>query len=129
MTAMQVVGLYGALLTLLAAVIMGFTGYARSKAKVAVGDGGDENLLKAMRSHANFVESTPLALVGLVLLASLQASTLLLHIAGALFVAGRLLHFLGMGVGVLPVGRVMGAIATQLTFLMITITLFLKVFS
>lgn len=65
--------------------------------KVAMGDGGDQKLAQAIRAHANHAEHAPLALVGLTLLALLDAVPLaaVLGLGGALTV-GRFAHAYGL---------------------------------
>ena len=70
---------------------------ARVKAQAIIGDEGDTTLIYAIRTHGNFVEYTPLFLIILGLLETMQAdSTMLMALAG-LFVVARLLHVPGMG--------------------------------
>ncbi|TRY32676.1 glutathione S-transferase [Aliiglaciecola sp. M165] len=67
----------------------------RSK-KVSLGDGGDAHFLGFIRAHGNFAEYVPLALV-MMLIAELNDSHhILLHLAGVLMLAGRLLHAYGL---------------------------------
>lgn len=65
--------------------------------KVGLGDGGDRELLRRIRVHANFVEYVPMLLV---LLGLLELSGLDSRIVGALggvLFAARLLHAWGLG--------------------------------
>ena len=64
--------------------------------KVEIGDGQDRELLRRSRVHANFVEYAPLFLVLLGLAEQLTVSRALIHLAGAAFLAGRLLHAYGL---------------------------------
>ncbi|MEL6373175.1 MAG: MAPEG family protein [Pseudomonadota bacterium] len=70
---------------------------ARQRAKVAVGDGGDEALRRAIRVHANFIEYTPLCLLLLALAELNGVHAALICVAGALLLIGRLTHAHGMG--------------------------------
>jgi uncharacterized membrane protein YecN with MAPEG domain len=68
----------------------------RRNARVGLGDGGDQLLLRRLRVHGNFAEYTPLVIV-LMTLAELQgrpASSL--HVVGLSLLAGRLLHAYGV---------------------------------
>jgi uncharacterized membrane protein YecN with MAPEG domain len=90
-------------------------GQTRGAAKVSVGDGGDERLLRRMRAHANFIENTPLVLI---LIAAVELSgkgAAWLAIVGALYMLGRVLHALGMDGGSLQWGRGAGTMITMLT--------------
>ena len=68
----------------------------RRSARVSLGDGGDKDLARRMRVHANFAENVPYALVLMGLAESLRASSTSLYAAGACLLAGRLLHAYGV---------------------------------
>jgi uncharacterized protein len=93
-------------------------GQARTKGKVSIGDGGDEHLIRRMRAHANFVESTPFVLI---LIAALEltgkSSPMWLWYVGIAFIFGRLAHGLGMDGGTFEKGRMVGTLITMLTLL------------
>ena len=90
------------------------TGAARGKAKVSIGDGGNEALIRRMRAHANFVEYAPFILILIGLLEFTTGTSTWLWVAAALFLVARVAHPLGMDG--LPVGRMLG---TLLTFLLL----------
>jgi hypothetical protein len=72
---------------------------ARRAARVSVGDGGDDALLRAIRAQGNFAEYTPL---GLILIALIEANGFpvwVVHGLGALLVLGRGLHAVGLAPG------------------------------
>jgi uncharacterized protein len=90
-------------------------GQIRTREKVMIGDGGNENVIRRMRAHANFVEFTPFILI---LIAGIELATgtlTWLWIVSSLFLVGRLLHAFGMD-GFLP-GRMIGTIVTMLCLL------------
>lgn len=68
----------------------------RRKNRVSVGDGGNEDLQLAIRTHANAVEYIPIALVLLFMLEFNGAPKLLVHILGVTLLMGRLLHAMGL---------------------------------
>lgn len=71
-------------------------GKLRASTGTSVGDGGHELLARRMRAHANFTENVPLALI---LIAAIEFSGKggqWLAIVGAVFMAGRVAHVLGM---------------------------------
>lgn len=90
------------------------TGAVRTKAKVSIGDGGNEMLIRRMRAHANFVEYAPFIIILIGLLEFNTGTSLWLWIASALFLLARVAHPLGMDG--LPAGRMIG---TLLTFLLL----------
>lgn len=92
-------------------------GQVRIRNKINLGDGGNEEMLKAIRTQGNYIEYAPAALLGLVLLAMLGVGTTVLHILGAVFFFARVAHLLGLGVGVWPTGRLVGTLLTMITLL------------
>jgi len=69
----------------------------RRKYGVSVGDGGEDELLRAIRAQANLTEYAP---IGLILIACLEmnsASLLVTAPLALMFTVGRILHPLGMG--------------------------------
>lgn len=69
---------------------------ARRAARVALGDGGNAQLLRRQRVHGNFAEYVPLALI-LMLLAEQQGTApWVVHGIGLLLLAGRLMHAFGV---------------------------------
>ncbi|MDA4844127.1 MAPEG family protein [Hoeflea poritis] len=68
----------------------------RRTARVGLGDGGDTQMLRAIRVHANFAEYVPLGLL-LMALAELQsAPPWIAAIIGLILAAGRLIHAYGV---------------------------------
>ena len=51
------------LLGLLAVALLSNVGRVRGKTKIFIGDGGNTELITAMRAQANFVENVPLGLI------------------------------------------------------------------
>lgn len=66
----------------------------RRSGKIVLGDGGDPEMTKVMRGHANAAETMPMALLMLALADMIGAPAIALHAVGALFTAGRVLHAL-----------------------------------
>lgn len=92
-------------------------GKVRIAERVSVGDGGNDNVIRRMRAHSNFIESAPLVLI---LIAAIELSigtNLALWIVSALYVLGRIGHGFGMDGGSLEKGRVVGTVLTMLTLL------------
>jgi uncharacterized membrane protein YecN with MAPEG domain len=93
---MPITAFYGGLLAplfiFLAIRVIGF----RRSARVAVGDGGNMQLLRRMRVHANFAEYVPFALLLMALAESLHAWSWLLHLLGIVLIIGRLSHAYGV---------------------------------
>lgn len=68
----------------------------RRRHRIAVGDGDNAELRRAMRVHANFAEYTPLALLLIFFVEHDGAAALLVHALGLALLAGRLLHAWGV---------------------------------
>jgi uncharacterized protein len=96
---------------------------ARLRAKIAFGDGGDDAILRASRSHGNLAEHAPIVIILLGLLESVRANHLALMIVGALFLLGRIAHVQGLHTpsepGQAPLGRQVGVITTWVTLLLL----------
>jgi uncharacterized protein len=92
-------------------------GKARTTAKVSIGDGGDDFLIRRMRAHSNFVESTPFVLILIAALEATGGSANWLWYVGIIFIFGRLAHGLGMDGGAFEKGRMVGVLITLLTLL------------
>jgi uncharacterized membrane protein YecN with MAPEG domain len=128
MTLNAIIALYVALNMLLAVILMYRVGQVRLGKKINLGDGGDELMLSRIRAHGNFTENAPLALLGLVALAYLGAHPIALHIFGAAFFIGRILHAMGMA-SVFGQGRLVGTLLTLLTFVGQAIYIFVLIFT
>ena len=114
MTLFQIAALYIALNLFLTPVLMYRVGQVRIRKNILLGDGGNDLVLSRMRAHANFTENAPLALIGLIGFAMLGASPIVLHVFGAAFFIGRILHAMGMAKA-LKQGRLIGTLITLLT--------------
>ena len=68
----------------------------RRKNRVSVGDGRNEQLQLAIRTHANAVEYIPITLLLLLTLELNGAPIILIHVLGATLLIGRILHALGL---------------------------------
>lgn len=115
MTLFQIVALYIALNLILAPILMYRVGQVRMGKKINLGDGGDDLMYSRIRAHGNYTENAPLALIGLIGLAMLGAHPIALHIFGAAFFIGRILHAMGMA-KTFGQGRLIGTLMTLLTY-------------
>jgi len=68
----------------------------RRRDKISVGDGGNEELLRAMRAQANLLEYAPLTLILLACAELNGVHWIILALLSVAFVAGRLLHPAGI---------------------------------
>lgn len=110
-----ITALYAGLLGLVSIGVSFLAGSLRGKLGVSVGDGGNKDLLLAMRRHANFVEYVPLALLLIALLELNGVATRNIHILGAALVIARLAHSFGLKADSMKTpGRMVGAAGTAL---------------
>lgn len=87
----------------------------RFSTKAILGDGGNAGLNVAIRTHGNFTEYVPLALILIAGVEALGYSSMIVHILGIALVVARLLHVLGLaGQNAAGAGRPVGVIATLL---------------
>lgn len=70
--------------------------------KVALGDGGNKELLAAIRAHANAVEYLPIGLLMLIVFELNQGPIWLIHLLGSLFIIGRVIHANGISKAIIP---------------------------
>ena len=69
---------------------------ARRAAKVSLMDGDDPNLIKAIRTHGNFIEYVPFCLLLLIMAEANNGDKFPLHVLGAILLISRLLHPLAL---------------------------------
>jgi uncharacterized membrane protein YecN with MAPEG domain len=94
---------------------------ARRQHKITLGDGGNPQMQRAMRAHANASEYIPAGIAGITLLALTYPATplWLLHAVGASLTVGRLAHGIGLSTGELNLGRMLGTILTWTAFVLL----------
>ncbi|MEO1554063.1 MAG: MAPEG family protein [Pseudomonadota bacterium] len=96
MSALEVASVYIAI-NILMLVWFGMRVVARRfRGKISMGDGGSDDLARAIRVHGNASEYVPPMLVGLLVLAFLDAPIWALHALGIGFTLGRIMHAFGM---------------------------------
>lgn len=126
---MHITAIYASLLALLVLVLTARVAARRRATRIGIGDGGDHELLKRIRVHANALEYVPLALI-LLLLAELgQTRAVFLHAFGASLVVGRILHALGLSkTSGVSFGRMAGTALTLLVIFGLAILLLWQAF-
>jgi len=100
------------LLGLLAVSLSVSVGRLRMQKKIYLGDGGDPEMLAAIRAHGNFMEYVPLCLA-LVYFASDYYGYWPVAIASLILLISRVLHAGGL-LGLIPLGRTIGAAGTTI---------------
>ena len=94
MHSVQVTSLYAALLGIMFVAITLRVALIRNSKMLSLGDGGDKQFNKLIRGQANFTETTPIALILILLLELQGAGSMTLHTLGIALLAGRIAHYL-----------------------------------
>ena len=92
---LRITAFYAALLAVLFIYLSVRVIGCRRERRVEFGHGEDFELLRRMRVHANFAEYVPFALLLMALAESMAPPDLVVHLAGLLLIAGRVLHAYG----------------------------------
>ena len=118
----MITALYAGVLGLMSMGVSFPAGRLRGQTKISVGDGGNQELLLAMRRHANFIETVPLALVLIGLLEMNAAPALAIHGLGIVLIVARLCHAFGLKADTIEgAGRMIGAAGSALVMLVASI--------
>jgi uncharacterized membrane protein YecN with MAPEG domain len=108
-TAALYVGLFGILLIILSLRVS----FVRRDARVPVGDGDNEVLLRRIRAHGNFAEFVPIALLLLALAEHTGMGSLFIHLFGLVLLVGRISHAYGISqTNEIFIFRMVGTLAT-----------------
>jgi uncharacterized membrane protein YecN with MAPEG domain len=100
------------LLGLLAVSLTVGVGRLRMQKKIYLGDGGDPEMLAAIRAHGNFMEYVPLCLL-LIYVVSDFYTFWYVAVLSLVLLLSRVLHAGGL-LGFIPLGRTLGASGTTL---------------
>jgi uncharacterized protein len=100
------------LLGLLAVALTVSVGRLRMQKKIYLGDGGDPEMLAAIRAHGNFMEYVPLCLLLIYVVSDFYAFWYVAALSLVLLLS-RALHAGGL-LGFIPLGRTLGASGTTL---------------
>ena len=120
MSAIDAVALYTGLNLLILLVLGVRVSMGRRKHKVSLGEGEGGDLLRLIRIHANGAEWAPGALVGLLVLAMMNAPALTIHALGATLTVGRFAHAYGLSTDPGPSpARILGSSLTLLVYLLL----------
>ena len=96
----------------------------RQRHKVALGDGGVPELAQAIRAFGNATEYVPAAMVGIAVLAVVEAPPLAIHLTGILLLVGRGLHAFGLSrSGGTSFARAIGVTMTWLAYVFASVAL------
>jgi len=116
--ALAAVGIYAGIMGLIAIWLTVIIGRWRAKTRVMVGDGGNIDLIRAMRGQANFVENVPLALILFLFMALAGAPAIAIHVLGVALTAGRIMHGLHFSAPDMPAWQRQGGSGLTLLVLL-----------
>lgn len=128
MSGLEVAGVYIAINILMLVWFAMRVVARRFRGKISMGDGGSEDLARAIRVHGNASEYVPPMLIGLLALAFLDAPIWSLHALGIGFTLGRLMHALGMSGGPL-ISRQLGMMLTWTAMAIVSLAILYLVFT
>ena len=120
----HITALYAAILGLLAMVLALRVVQGRWSRRIGLGDGGDADMARRIRVHANYIENVPLAVLLLLLLELTNVAGDWLHAFGIALVLARLLHAWGLSrhAGT-SFGRFIGTLLTWLVIIAMCVLL------
>ena len=104
--------IYAALLTPILVFLILRVVRLRKMHKIGLGDGDNMDLIRAVRAHGNFVETTPWVLLLMTLLDIQGGNTYLMHFIGIALLAGRLCHLYAIHKGTVKL-RMAGMMLTM----------------
>ena len=124
---LEVTPLYIAILGILFLIFTMRAGFYRMRTNISIGTGDDPEMIRRMRSQANFIETVPIAVLLLLTNEFLGAPPIWLHSLCSLLVFGRICHYLGLS----ELGpfflRPLGMVATLTPILLCSIWIFANV--
>jgi uncharacterized protein len=123
-----ITSLYAAIAAILLVALATYVIFERGRQRVAIGDGGNPILIRAVRIHANATEYLPIALIVMLCYELEHGRPLVLHIAGILLIFGRLAHAFGlMRSEGTSFGRLFGILATFTAILIVAIAVLFRI--
>ncbi|TYC67829.1 hypothetical protein FMN63_17460 [Stappia sp. BW2] len=111
-TFLPVTALFVAVFALLQVPMTVAVGLRRAKSGVQFLDGGDETLMRRMRAHGNFTETSPMSLLAMGTAELAGAPGMLLWSVGGALLVGRILHYGTLVTSGFGIGRAIGMILT-----------------
>lgn len=109
---------YAAIHILLAVALMYLVVHHRLGKRVSVGDGGHDDLVRAIRAHGNLAENAPFVLLLMALVEWNGLPTWQLHVIGGVFTLARLSHAYGL-INATLAPRSLGALTTSIVMMVL----------
>lgn len=126
----MITGLYAGVLGIIYLYLCARVIKMRFKHKANIGDNGVEEMHRAIRVQANFIEYVPMTLIMMVIAEIMLPYTFTpyyLHALGVVLVCARLGHAYGLSKSAgTSRGRFMGTVATYLVLLTLSLTLIIQ---
>lgn len=116
-----ITGLYAVALVVLMIGLSTHVTMLRASTGISIMDGGNTQLAERIRRYGNFSENVPMVVLLILIAELLGTPGTWLHVAGALLVAGRMLHPFGIrhdNAKTIP--RILGGVMTTLSALIAT---------
>ena len=110
---MPVTAIVAGLLSLMLVAISVRVTVLRARKKVSFNDGGDPELVRAIRTQANFIEYVPMALILLGMIEWMHVAPWVVYTLGLVLLVGRIAHAGALYTQTFP-ARAAGATATWL---------------
>lgn len=118
----MVTGIYAGLCALLMLALSWRVVKRRREAKIGLGTGGDVDLERRVRAHANLLEYAPLALLLLLVLELSGGSAALVHALGTLLLVSRVIHAMGLTTSSgYSFGRFYGTLGTWIAIVVLAV--------
>ena len=117
MTAAQAAALWSGLLILLLVVLSVRVVMGRQKHRVALGDGGNDDMVLRGRIFGNASEYIPVGIAALAVLTLLEMPAYTIHAVGGVLFLGRVLHASGLTADKPTPGRLLGMVLTYLALI------------
>ncbi|GAB4188873.1 MAG: MAPEG family protein [Wenzhouxiangellaceae bacterium] len=118
MNTLPITSIYAAVFGLILLPITIRVGLRRLQTQIFFLDGGDEILLRRIRSHANFLEYVPITLILLGLCEAAGASASYLHGLGGVLLVSRLMHYFTLNINPVANTRALSMLGTFAAMLM-----------
>ena len=126
---LKIGALYVGLIVLMGVALTYLVINQRRTKRIGIGDGGDRDAARLIRVHGNFCENAPFALALLILLPLAGVGSVTIHAVGALFLAGRIAHAVGLsGSAGTSAGRLGGMVLTHASLIWGAVALLLAAF-
>lgn len=98
-------------------------GVRRAKTGILLLHGEDDDLLRLIRAHGNFIEYVPLAILALAGAEIAGAPSWLVAVCGGVLLLARVIHFFGLRAAADSNGRPIGAGLTSATMLVLALAI------